>query len=134
LGDLLLDLSRKIAPSLDMEGIDWAVTGTAASAILAPYLSDVTVLQLYVGDGLFGDPEDLAMILDGRVVNKGHRIEIRRAPTKLTTRGPVIDHVRLALPVRVYADLLADGGRSAEAAYHLRETLNVGADTEPPGP
>jgi len=131
--DPLVDLSREIAPALDMEGIDWAITGTAASAILAPYLSDVTVLQLYIRDGLFGDPEGLAMILGGRVVKKGHRIEIRRAPSKLTTRGPVIERIRLALPVRVYADLLADGGRPAEAAHHLRETLNVGANTQPPG-
>lgn len=134
LSDPLVDLSSKIAPALDMEGIDWAVTGTAASAILAPYLSDVTVLQLYVGDGLFRDPEGLAIILGGRVVKKGHRIEIRKAPTKLTTRGPIIEHIRLALPVRIYADLLADGGCSAEAAHHLRETLGVGAATQPPGP
>jgi len=134
LGDPLIDLSRRIAPALDMEGIDWAVTGMAASAILAPYLSDVTVLQLYLRDNLFGDPEALAEILDGRVVKKGHRIEIRKAPTKLTTRGPVIERFRLALPIRIYVDLLADGGRSAEAAHHLRETLNVGADTQPSGP
>jgi hypothetical protein len=133
LRDVLIDLSSEIAPALDMEGIDWAVTGAAASAMLAPYLSDVTILQLYVRDGLFEDSEGLAMILGGRVVKRGHRIEIRKAPTKLTTRGPVIDRVRLALPVRVYADLLASGGRSAEAAQHLKETLDVGADTQSPG-
>lgn len=131
--DALADLSTKIAPALDKEGIDWAATGTAASTILAPYLSDVTTLQLYVRDGLFGDPEGLAEILGGNVVKKGHRIEIRKAQSKLTTRGPVIDHVRLALPVRVYADLLATGGRSAEAAHHLKEILNVGADTQSSG-
>jgi len=129
LRDALVDLSTEIAPALDKEGIDWAVTGTAASAVLAPYLSDVTVLQLYVSDSPFGDPKRLAAVLGGRVVERGHRIEIREAPTKLTTKGPVVDRVHLALPVRVYADLLAAGGRSAEAAHHLKETLNVGADT-----
>jgi hypothetical protein len=39
---------------------------------------------------------------------------------------PVIDGVRCAPPARVYADLLAKGGRSAEAAQHLREVLDVG--------
>lgn len=131
--DALIDLSTKIAPALDKERIDWAVTGTAASAVLAPYISDVTVVELYVSDALFADPERLAAVLGGRVVEKGHRIEIREAPTKLTTKGPVVGHVQIALPVRVYADLLAAGGRSAEAAYHLKETLDVGADTEPPG-
>jgi hypothetical protein len=131
--DPLTDLSTEIAPVLNKEGIDWAATGMAASVILAPYLSNVTILQLYVRDDLFGDPETLSDILGGRVVKKGHRIEIRKAPSKLTTRGPVIDGVRLALPVRVYADLLAAGGRSAEAAQHLKEVLSVGADTQSSG-
>jgi hypothetical protein len=131
--DALVDLTTSIAPSLDREAIDWGVTGTAASAILAPYLSNVTIVQLYVRDSLFEDPEGLAEILGGQVVKKGHRIEIRKAFSKLTTRGPVIDGVHLALPVRIYADLLAAGGRSGEAAYHLRENLNVGANTQPSG-
>ena len=44
----------------------------------------------------------------------------------MSAKGPVIDGVQVALPVRVYADLTAAGGRSAEAAHHLRETLHVG--------
>lgn len=134
LRDALIDLSTKIAPALDREGIDWAVTGAAASAMLAPYLSDVTVLQLYVGDSLFADPDELAMIIGGRVVKRGHRIEIRKAPSKLTTRGPLINNIHVALPVRVYADLLASGDRSAEAARHLKEILDVGADAQSPSP
>lgn len=125
--DALADLSADIAPALDVKGIDWAVTGTAASVMLAPYLSHVTVLDLYIRDALSAGPEQLAAILGGRVVERGHRIAIREAPTKLSTGGPVIDGIHLALPVRVYADLLAAGGRSAEAAHHLKETLHAGA-------
>lgn len=130
--DALLDLATAIAPALGKEAIDWAVTGTAASAMLAPFLSAVTVVELYVSDSVFADPERLAAVLGGRVVKKGHRIEVREAPTRLAIRGPVVDQVPIALPVRVYADLLAAGGRSAEAAHHLKETLHVGAGTEPP--
>jgi hypothetical protein len=85
--DALLDLSSTIAPALDNDRIDWAVTGMAASALLAPYISDVTVVELYVRDAVSADPERLAAVIGGRVVKKGHRIEIREAPTKLATRA-----------------------------------------------
>jgi hypothetical protein len=44
----------------------------------------------------------------------------------MSAKGPIIDGVQVALPVRVYADLRAAGGRSAEAAQHLRETIDAG--------
>jgi hypothetical protein len=72
------------------------------------------------------DRTGLTALLDGKIVEKGHRIEIREVPTSMAVKGPVIDEIQVALPVRVYADLRAVGGRSAEAAQHLRETLDVG--------
>jgi hypothetical protein len=124
--DPLEALRTEIAPALDAEGTSWAVTGVAASLLIAPYLSDVTTLELYVDRELFADSSRLASLLGGRQVDRGHRIEIRQLPTTMSTRGPVIDGVHVALPARVYADLVATGGRSAEAAHHLRETLDVG--------
>ena len=59
---------------------------------------------------------DSASMLGGRLVERGHVIEVRQLPTQMSARGPLLDGVRVALPVRVYADLLAAGGRSAEAA------------------
>lgn len=71
--DPLVDLSTEIAPAFDEEGVDWAATGAAASTMLAPYLTDVTVLELYVEHALFADRNTLANVLDGRVVERGHR-------------------------------------------------------------
>lgn len=119
-------LRDEIAPALANAGNAWAVTGAAASQLLAPYLTAVTTLELYVDAELFADQARLASLLDGRVVEKGHRIEVRELPTAVSATGPVKEGVRLALPVRVYADLIVAGGRSAEAAHHLRETLHVG--------
>lgn len=122
-----LDVLRaEIAPALNARSASWALTGGAASLLLAPYLSDVTTLELYVDADLMADPPRLASLLGGRVVEKGHRIEVRLLPTVISATGPLIDGVQLALPVRVYADLAIAGGRSAEAAHHLRESLDVG--------
>ena len=102
------------------------MTGVAASVLLAPYISDVTTLDLYVDAELMSDRPRLASLLGGRMVQKGERIAVREIPTAMSDKGPVIEGVHVALPVRVYADLLAVGGRSAEAAQHLRETFDAG--------
>lgn len=52
--------------------------------------------------------------------------DFRELPTAIAATGLVVDGVRLALPVRVYADLRAADGRAAGAAEDLRETLHVG--------
>jgi hypothetical protein len=119
-------LRTEIAPALRTATSQWAVTGPAASVLLAPYLSGVTTLDLYVDSDLISDRARLASRLGGRTVEKGHVIELRELPTPMSAKGPAIEGVQVALPVRVYADLLAAGGRQAEAARHLRETLNAG--------
>jgi hypothetical protein len=123
--DPLETLHSEIASMLNKEKTRWAVTGVAASVMLAPYLSDVTTLELYVDAESMSNSLELATLLGGRIVDKGHRIEIRELPTTMSSRGPVIDGVQIALPVRVYADLVASGGRFADAAEHLRESLDV---------
>ncbi len=121
----LAALRSEIAPALTPAHDPWAVTGPAASMLLAPYLSDVTTLDLYVGAELFAEPSRLASVLGGSVVARGHRIEVRQLPTAVSAIGPVVDGIHIALPVRVYADLVATGGRAEEAAHHLKETIGV---------
>jgi hypothetical protein len=124
--DPLQTFENEIAPTLERVSSAWAVTGTAASILLAPYLSDVTVVELYVDDDLFADRDQLTQALGGRAVDRGHLIEVRALPTPISATGPTIHGIHVALPARVYGDLMAVGGRSAEAAHHLRETVNVG--------
>lgn len=125
-GDPLETLALEIGPALTRANADWAVTGAAASILLAPYLTDVTILELYIDAETLSDRARLPSLLKGRIVEKGHRIEVREIPTPMTVWGPVIDGMHVALPVRVYADLWAAGGRFAEAGQHLREVLDVG--------
>jgi hypothetical protein len=127
--DPLETFAAEVAPLLSREGVPWAVTGAAASTLLAPYLGDVTIVELYVDKEPVVDRDRLASLLKGRIVDRGHRIEVRELPTSMSASGPDIGGIRVALPVRVYADLLATGGRSAEVAHHLRETMNVGPST-----
>jgi hypothetical protein len=124
--DPLDTLRTEIAPALNDNNTRWAVSGVGASVLLAPYVGNVATLELYVDSELILDRFDLASLLGGRVVEKGHRIEVRELPTSMSDKGPCLEGVHVALPVRVYADLNAAGGRSAEAAHHLRESLNVG--------
>lgn len=124
--DPLDTLRWEIAPNLSGFKPSWTVTGVAASLLLAPYLSEVTALEPSVDAETMSDASDLAARLGSRIVDKGHRIEIRELPTAMSAHGPVVDGVHVALPIRVYADLMAAGGRSAEAAHHLRERFDVG--------
>ncbi len=124
--DPLEALAKEIGPSLVDADVTWAVTGAAASTLLAPYLGNVTIVELYVERELFTSRDRLAGLLGGREVEKGHRIEVRELPTSMSAEGPDLGGIHVALPARVYADLMAAGGRSAEAAHHLREVRGVG--------
>jgi Transcriptional regulator, AbiEi antitoxin, Type IV TA system len=127
--DPLDALATEIGPALIKEGVTWAVTGSAASSLLAPYLGNITIIDLYVEGALFVARDHLSTVLGGRAVDRGHRIEVRELPTSMSAKGPKVQGIHVALPARVYADLMAAGGRSAEAANHLREVRGVGPST-----
>jgi hypothetical protein len=124
MADPLDVVAMDIGPNLNSVGATWAVTGAVASTLLAPYLTDVAVLEIYVDGAHFN--QGLPGVLDARGVPRGHVIEVRELPTPMSAKGPWIDGVQLALPARVYADLVAAGGRYEEAAHHLREVRGVG--------
>ena len=125
-GDPVTTLRTEIAPALSDSNHRWSVTGAAASVLLAPYLTEVTTLDLYVDADLMADPARLALRIGARIVDRGHVIEVRELPTSISALGPVVDGIQVAPPVRVYADLFAAGGRWAEAAEHLLEGFHAG--------
>lgn len=129
--DPITALTNEIAPGLEAAGVVWAATGVSASLLLAPYLSNITSIELYMEDEVLADIGRLEALLDARRVERGHRIELRRFPTRTTAqRATLVRGVRCAPAVRVYADLAAKGGRFAEAAHHLREAV-IDARTRP---
>lgn len=120
--DPLNALTDDLAPALEGAGVSWAATGAAASMLLAPSLTRFTVVELYVDQDLFDDVARLEQVLDARRVERGQRIEVHPSPAPLTTAaGETVDGVRCAPTVRVYADLIAKGGRNVDAAHHLKE-------------
>jgi hypothetical protein len=116
----------EIAPALNDSSTSWAITGAAASVLVAPLLSEFAVVELYVGDDLFSNLDLLAKTVGAHVVDRGHLLEVRALPTRLSAKGPVVNGIQVALLARVYADLLAVGGRSSEAARYLRDHADVG--------
>jgi Transcriptional regulator, AbiEi antitoxin, Type IV TA system len=123
-------LVSEIAPALDLLDATWAATGATAAALMAPYLSGLTVIELYVDAETLSNRSTLCEALGARQVARGHRIEVTALPNRfIASAGPVLNGVRCAPPLRVFADLAARGGRSAEAAQHLKETLHVGTAT-----
>lgn len=114
-------LSEELAPALDKLG-DWAVTGWAGLELVAPFVSVVPSLQMYVPTSQFRhDTAALFRQAGIREVEEGANIEIWEMdlPLLVASKGargiPVINSPRL------YADLLAIGGRAIDGAEHLRE-------------
>lgn len=119
LADELVMLGRR----WDADDLAWAATGPAAAAVLAPYLTEVSGLEVFVDAPTPATLEEVA----GRAALKaieGGRLVLRPFPTPVTKRlsAPAGD-LRVAPWPRVYADLRASGVRGEEAAEHLWEVV-----------
>lgn len=104
-------------------GANWAVTGQAAAAVVAPYLTEVGITEVYV------EPETIvgleAFVLDsGLRPIDGGRLILRPFPTVAVDRLVTdVQGLRVAPWPRVYADLRGSGVRGEEAAEHLYEVI-----------
>ena len=112
------DVSRALADA----DIGHAVTGAAAADLLAPFLSVVPVLSLWVG--VQHQLGEVAGLLDAEPVERGANLMLRQAgddsPLAFTERH---SGVWLANRFRVYVDLRSDPQRGAEQADHLRQEV-----------
>lgn len=122
--DLMALLRRELMPKLN-QNARWAVTGWAGAELLAPFASIVPVLQIYVDEAQFGP--DLIRAMGLTQVDEGGTIEFRSAgPVPLMLATQTNDHLVVASPARVFADLRSLGGRGTDAASHLfSESLNI---------
>lgn len=117
-----LDVLRSVfAPRLSLKGGWWALSGWAALQIVAPFIDMVPALQIYLPrDRIDLEMEDIFRSCGVRPVKEGANVEVFTADVLFRTRRqedlPIVNNVRL------YADLLALGGRAVEAAEHVRET------------
>ena len=105
-----------------LDGQDWALTGEAAADHIAPHLTSVPTVDLYVAERqLSAARSRLLQHPDVTEVESGGRIRMHLAAPYIFKLAQEARAVRTVAPVRVYADLLRARGRSAEAGEYLRE-------------
>ena len=114
---------KKIGQSWKSMKMAWAATGPFAASVLAPYLTRVSVAEVYVDAATIPELESVAERAGLRPI-EGGRVILRPFPTVATRRllGEKNGLIHAPWP-RVYADLRVAGVRGEEAAEHLREVI-----------
>ncbi len=120
--DGLADLGHR----LDAHKADWAISGGAGAATIAPFMSSVSQAKLYVDCHSVAELRALAELLKLRPI-EGGRLTLQPFPTNSTRQLATVenDELRVAPWPRVYADLQTEGVRGEEAAEHLYEVIHA---------
>ena len=99
----------------------WAATGPLAASVLAPYLTRVSVVEVYVDAATIPELESVAEKAGLKPI-EGGRVVLRPFPTVATKNLATEEHGLCLAPwSRVYTDLRMVGVRGEEAAEHLRD-------------
>jgi len=119
----LLEALGEVGDAWDSRGVAWAATGAAAAAVLAPLLTTVSSIEVFIDATSPAGLEARATEAGLRPI-EGGRLTLRPFPSTSVSRlAERHDGLRLAPWPRVYADLLPSGVRGEEAAEHLREVI-----------
>lgn len=106
-----------------VSGVRWVVSGALAANHLAPFLTQVPELLVYVAaDELQTLRDALVTSPDVEEIDTGGRIQLRSAGQQTLRLASDEGAFLMAPRVRVYADLASKRERFAEAADHFRET------------
>ncbi|HEX8688636.1 MAG TPA: helix-turn-helix domain-containing protein [Solirubrobacterales bacterium] len=115
-------LIRGIAKALEGKEVDYALTGAGAASLVAPFISAVPIVEVWVSAYFMAD-----RVLDEFGMEKaetGQNVELLQA----NDDGPLMFRQRtkwawVANPFRLYIDLLHDPRRGREQAEILREEV-----------
>jgi Transcriptional regulator, AbiEi antitoxin, Type IV TA system len=111
--------ARTLSSLLAESKIDHAITGAAAAAGLASFITAIPVTNIWISETVALD--DVAVATGVEPVSEGHNVVLRQAAddTALVFRRQV-ENVWVANPFRVYFDLRQDPRRGREQADRLR--------------
>lgn len=112
------------------QGIQWSATGALAADVIAPHLTEVAPLEIYVQAKSHADLRQTALAAGVSERNGGRRL-LRPFPTPA---GDALSSLEGTTCVvcwpRVYADLRATGVRGEDAAEHLRARMAKAHDVD----
>ncbi len=116
--------ASEIGQSWHDANVSWAVTSALTAAVLAPTLTEVSPMEVYVEGRTPGDLRRAAAIVGLHEIDGG-RLLLRPFPTP--ANGIVTEQITPQLTSvlwpRAYADLRTTGVRGEDAAEHLREEM-----------
>lgn len=116
------DQAGAVGMALDEARIDHALTGAAAAAHLAPFITAIPITDVWLTETT---PLEVAVNAAGaEQVTEGHNLLLRHSvgDEALAFRKRV-DGIWLANPFRIYLDLRHDPRRGREQAERLREEV-----------
>jgi hypothetical protein len=115
-------LIEKLGTNLGRGGIDYALTGAAAASLVAPFITAVPVVDVWVT--ATAAPEELYDAAQADPVTDGQNAVFLQAKddAPLAFRERVKD-VWVTNRIRLYADLRRDPRRGREQADHLRREV-----------
>ena len=115
-------LTATLATNLDRCGFDYALTGAAAASRVAPFITAVPVVDVWVTERTA--PKDLFECVHADPAPDGNNVVFlqQRGDAPLAFREKLAD-VWLANLFRIYADLRRDPRRGREQADNLRKEV-----------
>lgn len=120
---LLRLTETELSANLGKDDRTWALTTWAGLELVAPFVTTIPVIHIYLAADRFRLEVDQIMRSSGlREVDEGARFEFWEADFPLRTQTGESSPTPVVATPRLYADLLALGARGADAAQHLRET------------
>jgi hypothetical protein len=116
------ELVKRIAERLEMAQIRYALTGAAAAMGLAPFVTSIPTVDVWLDAGVSAN--EVAEALDAEIVDTGANVVLSQTPVEepMAFRREH-DGAWLVNPMRLYYDLRNNPRRGREQADRLRQEV-----------
>jgi hypothetical protein len=114
--------ARNLSDQLTGAGVDHAVTGPAAAARLAPFVTSIPVVDIWITEAV--DLNLAVGTVGAEPVLEGHNVLLRQEPGDAPLAfHSTVEGVWTVNPFRLYCDLRRDPRRGKEQADRLRQEV-----------